>query len=346
MRQRLASILLAVTLAGCSQIFFQPNRVKVLTPDQLGLAYEEVGFRTADGLELHGWFLPANGDATGTVLFLHGNAENISTHVLSVAWMPARHFNVFLFDYRGYGASEGKPTFSSVQEDIDAAMRTLLARTDIEPDRVIVFGQSLGGALAAYYVAHCGFRDHIRALVIDSAFSSYVGIVREKLAATWLTWPFQWLPSFTVDERFSPLPAMKMISPIPLLIIQGERDSIVPPHHAQRLYDAALEPKQLWIVAGAGHIQALRQEAQRDRLVSYLSQVLNRDQADSGYKTGRETAGRRQISAYSSRDAGLASALSGGPRYEQEETGYEQCQRDGQAIGGTAKDAGGNSHGP
>jgi fermentation-respiration switch protein FrsA (DUF1100 family) len=277
MRHRLAAILVSVTLAGCTQVFFQPHRAKIITPDQLGLAHEEVRFRTSDGLELHGWFLPAAGEEAGTVLFLHGNAENISTHILSVSWLPARRFNVFLFDYRGFGASEGKATLGGVQDDIDAAMRTLLARTDIDRNRVIVFGQSLGGSLAAYYVAHCAYRDHLRALVIDSAFSSYAGIVREKLAASWLTWPFQWLPSLTVDERFSPLPAMKRISPIPLLVIQGDRDAIVPLHHAQRLYDAALEPKQLWIVAGAGHIQALRQDVQRDRLVNYLIQAVMRD---------------------------------------------------------------------
>ena len=276
MRHRLAAILLVVTLAGCTQVFFQPHRTKVITPEQLGLAHEEVRFRAADGLDLHGWFLPAEGEAAGTILFLHGNAENISTHILNIAWLPARKFNVFLFDYRGYGASEGKPTLGGVQEDIDAAMRTLLARADIDRNRVIVFGQSLGGALAAYYVAHSAFRGHIRALVIDSTFSSYAGIVREKLAAIWLTWPFQWLPSLTVDERFSPLPAMKMISPIPVLVIQGDQDAIVPSHHAQRLYDAALEPKQLWIVTGAGHIQALREEVQRERLVRYLLQAVIR----------------------------------------------------------------------
>ena len=277
MRHCLAAVLLSLTLAGCTQVFFQPHRAKVITPDQLGLAHEEVRFRSSDGLELYGWFLPAQGEAAGTVLFLHGNAENISTHILSVSWLPARRFNVFLFDYRGYGASEGKPTLSGVQDDIDAAMRTLLARTDVNRNRIIVYGQSLGGSLAAYYVANSAFRDPIRALVIESAFSSYAGIVREKLAATWLTWPFQWLPSLTVDERFSPLPAMKMISPIPLLVIQGDQDAIVPLHHAQRLYDAALEPKQLWLVPGAGHIQAMRQDIQRDRLVNYLLQAVIRD---------------------------------------------------------------------
>jgi len=273
MRLMSAAIFLTITLAGCTQVFFQPNRAKVMTPEKFGLEHEEVRFRSPGGPELYGWFLPAKGEAAGTVLFLHGNAENISTHIVSVAWMPAKGFNVFLFDYRGYGASDGRPTLDGVQQDIDAAMHLLLSRTDIDRNRIIVFGQSLGGALASYYVAHSSAREHIRALVIDSAFSSYIGIVREKLAATWLTWPFQWLPSLTVDERFSPLPAMEMISPIPLLVIQGDRDSIVPVHHAQRLYDAAREPKQLWIVPGAGHIQALSNEVQRDRLANYFKQA-------------------------------------------------------------------------
>jgi fermentation-respiration switch protein FrsA (DUF1100 family) len=274
MRNSVAVALTVLLLAGCTQLFFQPHRIQVLVPDQLGLAYREVRFPTADGLELHGWFLPAEGSAAGTVLYLHGNAENISTHVAGVAWLPARGFNVFLFDYRGYGMSEGQPTLGGAQKDIDAAMKTLLERTDVEKDRIVFYGQSLGGALAVYNVAHSPFRDHIRALVIESTFSDYVEITREKLADHWLTWPLQWLPSLTVDNRFSPLPAIKMISPIPLLIIQGDQDATVPVHHGRQLYDAALEPKQLWIVPDAGHMQAMRQKAQRDRLVVYLREAL------------------------------------------------------------------------
>src|SRR5438128_400135 len=81
-------------------------------------------WRAEDGLELYGWFLPAKGSPLGTILHLHGNAENISTHFAGVAWMPARGFNVFVFDYRGYGASEGQPDLEGAQKDIDAAMRT------------------------------------------------------------------------------------------------------------------------------------------------------------------------------------------------------------------------------
>ncbi len=270
----LASILIAAVLSGCTQVFFQPHRQRILTPGTFGLAYQEVKFLTVDGLALFGWFLPAQGDAVGTIMFLHGNAENISTHVSAIAWLPAQGFNIFLIDYRGYGASAGSPSLAGAQQDIDASMQTLLARSDIDTNRIVVYGQSLGGALAAYNVAYSPYREHVRALVVESAFSSYSGITREKLASTWLTWPFQWLASLTVDESFSPLPAMKLIGPIPLLVIHGDQDAIVPVHHAQRLYDAALEPKQLWLIPGAGHIQGMAQEKWRDRFVAYLYDVL------------------------------------------------------------------------
>jgi hypothetical protein len=274
MRSRLAVVLAGIVTTACTGLFFQPHRIQVATPDKLGLAYQEVPFKTRDGLELLGWFMPAQGPALGTVLQLHGNAENISTHFASLAWMPERGFNVFIFDYRGYGASEGEPTLAGTQIDIDAAIDALLARNDIDKDRIVMYGQSLGGALAAYYVAQSPNRDRLRALVLESAFSDYVEIARETLADHWLTWPFQWLPKLVVDDRFSPLPGMAKISPLPLLILHGDQDEIVPVHHARLLYEAALEPKQLWIVPGVGHIQTMRAPAERDRLVAYLREVL------------------------------------------------------------------------
>jgi fermentation-respiration switch protein FrsA (DUF1100 family) len=273
-RARAAAAFAGLALASCTAVFFQPHRIRVFTPDQLGLAYEEVRFKTRDGFELYGWFLPAKGPASGTIVQLHGNAENITTHFTSLAWMPGRGFNVFTFDYRGYGASEGNPSLEGAQLDIDAAIQTLLGRADIDKNRIVIYGQSLGGALAAYYVAQSAHRDRIRALVLESTFSDYIEIAREKFADHWITWPFQWLPYLTVDDRFSPLPAMPKISPIPLLVLHGDQDRIVPMEHGKRLYEAALEPKQLWIVAGAGHIQTMRNPVQGDRLVSYLRETL------------------------------------------------------------------------
>ena len=282
MRRLLFIIALAsALLAGCNGVFFFPDRAQRLSPDLLGLKYEDVGFPAQDGTRLHAWFLPARGRVQGTILFLHGNAENISTHIMSVRWLPAQGFNVFLLDYRGYGASEGEPTAEGVQEDVDAAMRTLLSRSDVDPDRIVVFGQSLGGAIAIYNVAHSPYRSHIRGLAVESAFASYRDIVREKLAAFWLTWPLQYPLSWLVSDRHSPVRSVAEISPIPLLIMHGDRDPIVPVGDGRRLFDAAREPKQLWIVPGGGHIQAFQHQGYRDRFVAWLEQVLSAPPVES-----------------------------------------------------------------
>jgi fermentation-respiration switch protein FrsA (DUF1100 family) len=268
MRRLLVIGLLSLGLLGCSNAFFFPYHGHVQTPEQLGLKYEDVYFSAGDGTRLHGWFLPAPGRALGTILFLHGNAENVSTHIMSVRWLPERGFNVFLLDYRGYGASEGKPTLAGVQDDVESALKMLIARPGVDPGRIVVFGQSLGGAIAVHRVAHTAYRGNIRALVVESAFSGYRRITREKLGDFWLTWPLQYPLSWTVSDEYSPSEAVTRISPIPLLVIHGDRDPIVPSHHGQRLFELAREPKQLWIVPGGGHIQAFHKIEYRDRFVA------------------------------------------------------------------------------
>jgi fermentation-respiration switch protein FrsA (DUF1100 family) len=277
-RALLVLLLCSATLAGCTNVFFQPMRGQVATPERIGLAYQDVYFEAADGTRLHGWFLPAQGATTGTVFFLHGNAENISTHIGSVYWLPKQGFNVFLPDYRGYGLSQGTPTMAGVMSDIEAAFVTLLTQPNVDPQRIVVFGQSLGGSLASSYVARSSHRADIRALVVESPFSDFQGIAQEKLASSWLTWPFQWLPTLAIDNDYSPLLAVDQIAPIPLLLITDERDTIVPPHHGLDLYERAREPKELWIVPDAGHIEALRTSANRQRFVAWMRKQLGAQQ--------------------------------------------------------------------
>jgi uncharacterized protein len=264
------ALALALFVSGCTQAFFQPHRAIVSTPGQYGVEYHPVEFKAADGTALFAWFLPARGEPRASVLYLHGNAENISTHFANVAWLPAAGFNVLAFDYRGYGGSQGSPTLEGVQLDTDAAMRTLLALPNVDPKRIIIFGQSLGGALAIHYAAHSEYRANVRAIVIDSAFSDYRRIVREKAASFFLTWPFQWLLPQTVDNNFSPAASVHAVSPIPLLFIHGERDSVVPVEHSKRLYARAAEPKEIWVVPDAGHIQAVKSKDIRKRLAEFL----------------------------------------------------------------------------
>jgi fermentation-respiration switch protein FrsA (DUF1100 family) len=265
-----AALAFAFLITGCTPVFFQPSSNIYQTPGLYGIEYQPVEFKAADGTALFAWFLPARGEPRATVLYLHGNAQNISAHFPNVAWMPAAGFNVFAIDYRGYGGSEGKPTLPGVQLDIDAAMRVLLARPDVHPERIIVFGQSLGGALAIHYVAHSAYRSHIRAVIADSPFSDYRLVAQEKLADLFITWPLQWLPTFTVNNDYAPLASVAALAPIPLLLIHGGRDGIVGPHHSQALFDAAQEPKALWSVTDAGHIGALREAKVRKRLAEFL----------------------------------------------------------------------------
>jgi uncharacterized protein len=270
---------LALALGGCTGVIFQPMHQLVLTPDQIGLDYEEVEFAAADGVRLNGWFLPARAPRRGSILFLHGNAQNISTHIASVAWLPAEGFDVLLFDYRGYGRSDGSPSLAGLHLDFDAALKALLARPEIERNKVIVFGQSLGGSLAVTGLAASPRRQQVRALIVEGAFTSYRALAQEKLAGFWLTWPVQAPLSLTIDDRYRPIDVIGELAPLSLLIVHGEADRIVPAEHAVALYEAARPPKTLWLVPGAGHIAAFTTAANRAELVAYLIQTLDRPDA-------------------------------------------------------------------
>jgi len=269
------ALLAALVASGCTGAFFHPHRMLVQTPDRVGLRYESLALRAADGVKLVAWFMPAAGKPRATVLFLHGNAENISTHFMNVAWMPAEGFHVLALDYRGYGGSQGKPSLPGAQLDIDAALAALLARPDVDARRIVLFGQSLGGALAIHYGARGARRGALRAVIADGAFADYRAIASEKLAASVLTWPFQWLPALVVDNDYSPLASVGAVSPLPLLLLHGEADAIVPPHHAQRLYEAARLPKELWLLPGVGHIQSVIDPSLRRRLSDYVRRAVD-----------------------------------------------------------------------
>ncbi len=153
-------------LAGCvERMFFYPDAVKYTTPSQIGVRVEDVHVVSSDGSRLHGWFMPAVGQAKATVLHLHGNAANISNHLPLVAWLPARGYNVLMIDYRGFGRSAGKPSLDGIVDDAAAALAYLRTRPDVDATRLIVFGQSIGGATALRMLARdangdaaCGYR--------------------------------------------------------------------------------------------------------------------------------------------------------------------------------------------
>jgi len=274
--QRLLLVLVLIVspqLSGCSRLFFFPQHVLLRTPADVGLRYEEVHFSSSDGIRLHGWFLPAEGQAKGTVVFLHGNAENISTHFGAVYWLPARGFHVLVFDYRGFGRSAGKPDIAGAQHDAVAALYYAVSRYDVDAERLVLFGQSIGGAIALYTAATADIP--VRAVVAESAFASYPGIMREKMAGALPTWPFQWM-ALGVTDRYDPIAVIGTIRSTAILLIHGDADPIIPVEHAHRLYAAARGDKRLWVLENTGHIGAFapRRTDVRQRFVEYLERVL------------------------------------------------------------------------
>jgi len=147
---------------------------------------------------------------------------------------------------------------------------------ETDQDRVVVLGQSLGGSIAVYTVAHSPHRDRIRALVINNAFSSYRLIAREKLGSFWLTWPLQYPLSWTINDGYSAVRWIAKVSPMPVLILHGLDDTVVPVYHGRMLSEAALPPKELWLTARHGHVQSFGDDVVRKNLVGYLSRVLLR----------------------------------------------------------------------
>jgi alpha-beta hydrolase superfamily lysophospholipase len=262
--------LLMVALTACSRVFFYPDKWIRLKPDQLGLPYRDVWLQTPDNVKLHGWFLGARGTVRGTILFLHGNAENISSHIYSVAWLPAEGFQVFLVDYRGYGYSSGKPRLPDVFTDLDTAFRWLETEPGVRGLPLFLLGQSLGANLAAYHVGQRpALRQRLSGLVLDAPFASYRALARDKLGSFWLTWPLQYPLSRLIDDRYSPIRNIARISPLPLLVVASQNDSIIPAAHSVRLFEAAGEPKTLLLINGA-HISTFTDPENRQKLLRFL----------------------------------------------------------------------------
>jgi hypothetical protein len=270
-----AALALTVAIAGCAMVeglFFHPDRVEYTRPRQFGLAHEDVFIVTADGSRLHAWWLPAAGPARATVLHLHGNAGNVSNHLPLVAWLPPAGFNVLTLDYRGFGRSEGKPSLEGIVEDAAAALEHLRTRRDGASERLIVLGQSLGGATALRLLA----RDDagVRLAIIDSSFASYRGIARDAALQSVMLAPFLpfALPMLPPAERDPGVAAARLTMPV--VFVHGSADAVVPYRHSEALHAAAPEPKTLVRVEGAAHMEALTRGDVQARLLAAMRRAL------------------------------------------------------------------------
>lgn len=238
-----------------------PGRELEATPAHIGLAYEDVSLRTVDGVHLHAWFIPAD-NPRATVLFCHGNAGNISHRLESIRLLHSLGLQVLIFDYRGYGQSEGSPSEAGTYHDADAAWRHLRQDRALPASGIIIHGRSLGAAVAADLAS----RTRPAAVILESAFTS----VPDMAAGI-----YPWLPVRLLSRyRYNSLDKVARIA-APLLLVHSRDDGIIPFAHGQRLFDRAREPKSLLEING-GHNDAFQtsRKAYTHGLQSFLATHL------------------------------------------------------------------------
>ena len=216
---------------------FSPTLEMPYSPGDIGLEYEKVQFKTADGLTLSGWYIPAK-NANFTMLFCHGNGGNIAYALDSINIFYELGFNCLIFDYRGYGHSQGKPTEEGTYLDAQGAYDWLIKEKKLKPVEIILYGKSLGGSIAA----HLAGSVKVKGLIIESSFTSYADICQK-------FYPYLMVRPFA-RYGFNTSDYLKQAD-CPVLIIHSRNDEIVPFEFGLRLYEqAAKEPKEFIEIFG------------------------------------------------------------------------------------------------
>ena len=244
-----------------AHLIYFPDAHHVTTPEREGLSYDPVTFNTKDGCRLDGWYIPAD-DARGTILFCHGNAGNISHRIDSIRIFHDLGMNVFIYDYRGYGKSTGKTTEKGTYCDAEAAWHYVTDVEGIAGDTVVIFGRSLGGAVAAYLAAETS----PCALIIESSFTS----IPDLGAELYRFFPVRMLSWFHY-------PTIRFIDKVscPVLVAHSKDDDIIPYRHGQELYGAAREPKWFLTMQGSHNDGFyVSGEAYRGGLDTFLTNCL------------------------------------------------------------------------
>ena len=219
-----------------SHYVYYPEHVLSADPGDIGLNFDSVSFETKDGVKLSGWFVPSEG-ARGMILFCHGNGGNISHRLESIQILHQLGLDVFIFDYRGYGQSEGKPTEQGTYQDAEAAWQYLTEERQVNPNEVIIFGRSLGGAVAAWLAQS----NTPGALILESTFTSLPDIAGKLYPYV----PVRLLLRF----HYNTAEYLGRVN-CPVLIVHSRNDEIMPFGHGRRLFEMAKEPKEFLEITG------------------------------------------------------------------------------------------------
>lgn len=281
-------VLLVVTRSQAMEVVLHPpaERPEMRErPEDYGMSSEVVTVTTADGLKLYGWYVPGRNGAT--IMVLHGSPGGRQDGLYEAAFLNRHGYNVLLGSFRAHDESDGELISFGYYEvdDVSAWHQYLLTRDDVDPDRIAIFGESMGGGTGILYASQ---HEDIKALATASAFA-----LTQDTIETFIEYeldPPDWttpiLAGFIVfwAEQVGDMDTAELdteavvnqISPRPILIIQGGNEDKISPESGQRLYDAAGEPKELWFVPEAGHVdfQDFQPQAYEEQLVDFFDRSL------------------------------------------------------------------------
>lgn len=267
---KIASVVCVVLLLqGCTSItslMFYPLKQYPATPAQLGYAFEPVEHQAFDGTQLHSWWLPAKGDAKGSVVFLHGNAQNMSYHQFNIHWLVDAGYNVFMLGYRQYGISEGQAMIPDIFMDVHSGLDWVLAQDSDLP--LVLFGQSMGATLAVYGLASYPQKQKVDAVVLDAAFDGYASMAAEAMSRHWLTWLLQ-LPALAITGDYDPSDWIDQWGDKPLLMLHSPEDQTVPYEAGERLFENAQEPKT-WVKTKGAHIRTFQFAQYQQSMLEFM----------------------------------------------------------------------------
>lgn len=239
-----------------SNLVYFPSKNMDVNPKTIGLEYEPVTFRSSNETKLFGWFIPKK-DANITLLYLHGNGGNISNRLNSIEIFNSLNMNIFIFDYQGYGQSEGSATEKNTYDDAMRAWEYLLNK-GTKAENIIIFGRSLGGAIAANLAS----KVEPKGVILESTFTSVKEMVSD-------VYPF--VPSALIYFKYETKEYLKDIN-VPMLVIHSENDDIVPFKHGEAVFKSANKPKTFLKISGT-HNQGFLES--KDIYVDGLKSYLN-----------------------------------------------------------------------
>ena len=278
MKASLLILILLLATTGCNHLFYYPDKRIFFAPEKLGLTYHVKALKTQDNVNLVAWVFPTTQKKVkGTIIQFHGNAENMSTHYLSLMWLIHQGYNLVTFDYRGYGSSEGKPSPKGTYLDglsaLDLAWQTHKASTINSPEaKFIVFGMSLGGAIAMRSLQDFEHSDEVSGVVLDSTFYSYRRVaytmVRKSIIGTVIS-PLTWL---FISDEYSGKRFLKNTK-LPILVVHDQGDPVVPAENGLRTFNLINSKKEYWQPNLGRHTGTFTEDQSewRKKLLGYLN---------------------------------------------------------------------------